>query len=402
MLKQAVILVGGKGTRLGALTRETPKPMLPIEGTPFLFLLLDRLIQQGFSSFVLLAGFSAPVIKAAFPNGYYRGYPLKIIVEQTPLGTAGSLKLAEDTLEDQFIILNGDSLLDVDLRDLAQRTNPSHVITLAAKSVKDAARFGTLKIDGQTVTAFGEKQHSGHGLINGGIYLAHHRLLDHIAPSIKVSMEHEVFPALVEKGLLGARAMDGFFIDIGLPDTYANAQSELVGHLARPIFFFDRDGVLNEDLGYTHKVEDLRWRQGAIEAVKLVTKAGYVPMVVTNQAGIARGYYDWAAVDAFHRAMQSDLLESGTAMADFFHSPFHIAGSIPSLARHSDCRKPGPGLLRQAFMTWPMLDARKSILIGDKESDVAAAHAAGVKGYLTSSERLDQDVLAILTGLGMV
>ena len=147
----------------------------------------------------------------------------------------------------------------------------------------------------------------------------------------------------------------------------------------RPAAFLDRDGVLNVDEGYTHRPEQLEWIDGAWEAVKMLNEAGYVVFVVTNQSGIARGYYGEDAVKAFHAHMQEDLARHGAHVDAFYFCPHHPEGTVKSLAIRCQCRKPAPGMLEQAASEWP-IDHDASFLIGDKDEDMAAAKAFGIRG----------------------
>ncbi|MDX2233058.1 MAG: HAD-IIIA family hydrolase [Hyphomonadaceae bacterium] len=152
----------------------------------------------------------------------------------------------------------------------------------------------------------------------------------------------------------------------------------------RPAVFFDRDGTLNADAGYTWRPDDLVWLPGAREAVKAVNDAGWLAIVVTNQSGVARGHYDEAAVDAFHARMQAELAAVGARIDAFYACPFHGEGPDGPyrIADHPD-RKPRPGLIRRAFLEHPIERAR-SVVVGDHARDVEAAHAAGLSGHLVA------------------
>lgn len=150
--------------------------------------------------------------------------------------------------------------------------------------------------------------------------------------------------------------------------------------MRRPALFLDRDGVLNEDVGYPHRLEDLRWMPGAREAVRLANEAGWWVFVVTNQSGVARGLFGPEAVDGFHAAMAERLAEVGAGI-DAFYSCFHHAEAVTPEWRHPDHpdRKPNPGMLLRA-MAEHEVDRARSVLIGDKASDLEAARRAGVRG----------------------
>ena len=146
----------------------------------------------------------------------------------------------------------------------------------------------------------------------------------------------------------------------------------------RPAAFLDRDGVLNVDHGYAHKPEQLEWIAGAPEAVRMLNDAGYYVFVITNQSGVARGYFDEAAVRAFHAHMENLLAAHGAHIDAFYYCPHHPEGSVARLAVRCRCRKPAPGMLEQAAGEWP-IDLKRSFLIGDKDDDMAAATAFNIR-----------------------
>jgi D-glycero-D-manno-heptose 1,7-bisphosphate phosphatase len=147
----------------------------------------------------------------------------------------------------------------------------------------------------------------------------------------------------------------------------------------RPAAFLDRDGVLNVDHGYTFRPEELELMPSAAVAVRLFNAAGYTVIVVTNQAGVARGYYSEDAVKAFNAHMREALQAQGARIDAFYYCPHHPDGMVKEFAIRCDCRKPAPGMLEQAARDWP-IDRARSILIGDKDDDVAAAKAFGIRG----------------------
>lgn len=148
----------------------------------------------------------------------------------------------------------------------------------------------------------------------------------------------------------------------------------------RPAAFLDRDGTLNRDEGYTHRPEDLVWNPDAKAAVKRLNQAGWRVIVCTNQSGIARGIFDETAMHAFHAAMQAELAAEGARIDAFYFSPYHVEGVVPAYAIDHEDRKPNPGMLVRAMTDWPT-DRARSFMIGDREDDVLAAAAAGVRGY---------------------
>ena len=166
----------------------------------------------------------------------------------------------------------------------------------------------------------------------------------------------------------------------------------------KPAAFFDRDGVFNEDQGYVHRLEDLVWIPGGPRAVRRLNDLGYLVIVVTNQSGIGRGYYDEASMHAIHEALAAHLAAEGARIDAFYFAPHHEDAVLEHYrqADHPD-RKPNPGMLLKAMQDFP-IDRARSFLIGDKDSDLEAARRAGVKGYRFEGGDLDALVRSIVGG----
>ncbi|MDP3673732.1 MAG: HAD-IIIA family hydrolase [Novosphingobium sp.] len=393
---QAVFLVGGRGTRLGDIAQQTPKPLLMIEpGLRFLDVLIEEAARHGFDDILLLAGHKANQVVDAYDGKIVRDARIRVICEPEPQGTGGALRLAADRLADRFLMANGDSLFEFNLRALTAQPLKG-LARLALRRVPDAARFGAVEFDGRFITAFREKDvtATGPAIINGGVYLIDRRILDIIpGPS---SMEKDVFPQLVAERRLEGEVFDGYFLDMGLPETYAQARAEVATRRRRPCAFLDRDGVLNVDDGYTFRPGDLRWIDGAREAVRTLNDSGYFVIVVSNQAGVAKGFYTEEDVKSFHAEMSHQLATRGAHIDAFYFCPHHPDGIVERYraANHPE-RKPNPGMLVKAISEWP-IDVGGSFLVGDRQADLDAAAAAGLPGFLFNGAGLDRLVQSVL------
>ncbi|HEX4068159.1 MAG TPA: HAD-IIIA family hydrolase [Acidobacteriaceae bacterium] len=383
--RQCAILVGGLGTRLGVLTADTPKPLLDCGERPFLAWVLRELVRFGIEEVILLAGYRSERVET-FQRELSAWVPkplvCKISVEPSPAGTGGALWHARNLLDDSFLLINGDSWFDTNLARFIAASVAAENATASVllRSMNDCSRYGTAELKGDRIVAFREKTGASKpGLINAGIYLFDKRLLDHIAPVC--SLEKEVLPSLAEQNQLVATVLDGFFIDIGIPADYARAGQDLPQRLLRPAVFLDRDGVLNEDSGYVSSPDRFQWLPGAKEAVRLINDCGAHAFIVTNQAGVARGFYTESDVEALHRHVQQDLILAGATIDDFRFCPDHPEGVVERYRRHSSWRKPAAGMILDLLSAWNV-DPSRSILVGDKDSDVQAAQAAGVEGRL--------------------
>ena len=391
MIKQAIILVGGKGTRLGDLTKATPKPLLEVEsGIKFLDVVIENFARFGFNDIILLAGFCGEQIEEAYRGKNIHGAQIRVIIEPEPQGTGGALLFAREYLDDWFVVANGDSIFDFNLREFARDSSDGFIARLALRQVPDPARYGAVTLEGDKITAFLEKNPGlkGPALINGGIYLLSRNVLDLIDGPC--SIEANIFPKLVEMEKIEGQEYNGYFLDMGLPDSYAQSQREIPVWRKKPCLFLDRDGVINVDKGYTYKPEDLNFIDGIENGIKAANEAGYYVIVVTNQAGVARGYYTLKDTDAFHVEIQERLANKGAHVDAFYSCPYHKDGNIPeyTIDDHPD-RKPNPGMLLKAFNDWS-IDKENSFLIGDKDHDVTAAERAGIKGILFEGQNLEQ------------
>lgn len=403
IVKQAAILIGGQGTRLGDAVRNTPKPLLEVCGRPFVEHLMLNLRRFGFTEFVLLAGYQADVVreKYAAESAFSRelGATIKVVVEPSALGTGGALNYARDHLQDEFLLLNGDSIFDFNYLDLSNCTRDDEpadwLCRVALLPVEHADRYGFVELDGSRISAFLEKPGEPQsGMINSGVYWLKSSLLDYVGPH-PCSLEQAVFPQLAKEGRLVGRIYQGYFIDIGIPEDLQAARTHLADSLRKPAAFLDRDGTLNHDDGYTHRIEDFRWIDGARTAIKKLNDAGFLVFIVTNQAGIARGFYDAASVDALHEWMACELAEVGAHIDDIRYCPHHPEGTVPELAVACDCRKPNVGMLKSLIAQWDPIISR-SFMLGDTDKDAEAGAAAGILGKKIAPSQLLNEVEHLL------
>ncbi len=384
-LRQCAVLAGGLGTRLGALAADRPKPLLPCGDRPFLAWLLRELCRYGVEEFLLLAGhLSAEVersldeLAAALP----KPVKLTVSIEPEPAGTGGALWHARDRLDERFLLVNGDSLLDANLsRLLADAADDGDDVLgrLALHDLPDASRAGVVATDGDQITAFHERPAPGApGTINAGLYVLRKAIVDELTPVC--SLERDVLPKLAARGTLRGTVLPGWFIDIGVPADFVRAGRDLPARLRRPALFLDRDGVINVDHGYVGTVERFEWTETARQAIRAASDAGWHVFVVTNQSGVARGLYDEAAVRHLLGWMADEARRAGGTIDDARYCPYHPEATVVAYRRHSDWRKPAPGMLLDLIRAWG-LDPAACAMIGDQPTDTQAAAAAGIAGH---------------------
>lgn len=225
----AVIIAGGLGIRLRSILGACPKPMAPIAGRPFLTYLLLQLRKQCVENIILLVGYQSKMIEAFFRNGGKWNLHLVYSKESKPMGTGGALKLAESLIDSEyFLIMNGDSFFHIDLNTLIRfHRNKRSLATIALANVENTERYGAVEINEEgEIMRFLEKEQTGRtGLINGGIYVFQRDVLDLIPEGQAVSLEREIFPRLIGKGLYGL-PFQGYFVDIGVPADYLRLRAD--------------------------------------------------------------------------------------------------------------------------------------------------------------------------------
>ena len=232
---QALVLVGGFGTRLRPLTLNTPKQMLPIVGKPMIEHVVEHLAAHGVTEVVLSLGFAPEAFQEAYPDGVCAGLPLHYAIEPEPLDTAGAVRFAalDAGIDDTFLVLNGDVLTGLDVSALVERHQGfSAQATLHLTPVDDPSRYGVVPTDADgRVLGFVEKPAPGTAptnWINAGTYVFEPTVLDHVAAGRRVSVEREVFPAMAQAGSLFAWESDDYWVDTGTPETYLQAQLDFL------------------------------------------------------------------------------------------------------------------------------------------------------------------------------
>ena len=375
---EAIVLAGGLGTRLRSVVQDLPKCMAPVGEEPFLSYIFNWLSRHEITRVVLSVGYLKEAIMDWVSS---REFPFEIdyAVEETPLGTGGGIRLALSKCRGRkVIVLNGDTFFPVDL-DAIPFDAP---ITVALKPMKDFDRYGAVVVgpDG-LVSEFREKAPVKEGLINGGVYALNG--LDLGSFPEKFSFEKDVLEPLAAKGKVGGWVSDTYFIDIGIPDDYARAQTELPQYRAlkeasaqildtdADTLFLDRDGTINVHIlgDYVRTPEQFKFLPGVLEEFPRWAAKFKRIIIVTNQRGVGRGLMTDADLAAIHQLLLRTVQDAGG----------RIDAILVSTAVSDDDprRKPNPGMYREARMLFP--DIRKSVMLGDGECDREFALRAGIE-----------------------
>lgn len=367
MFKEAVILAGGFGTRLSHVVSDVPKPMAPVYGRPFLCYLLDRLVDAGIRRVVLATGYLHEVIETYF-GATYRGTELIYSNEDTPLFTGGAIRQAAEKIQaEDFVVLNGDTLFDIDFRKLYDFHVLNHAhLSIALRHVSDTSRYGSVSCLNDRIVAFSEKTDSrGAGEINGGIYAIHRNWLTNLDLPTKFSFEKELMQPLAGDPHFYGLSFKDYFIDIGVPEDYFRAQQEFKTLFPQDEFLFlDRDGILNKHLlgDYVRNWSMWEWLPGVLEAMPALAKRYQRIFIVTNQQGVGKGLMTQADLDDVHRHMLADIEAAGGRI-----DKVYVCTALES--EKSPNRKPEIGMALQAQRDFPEVDFHRSVMVGDSKSD---------------------------------
>jgi D-glycero-D-manno-heptose 1,7-bisphosphate phosphatase len=392
--RQCAVLVGGLGARLGRLTKATPKPLLNCGGRPFLAWILRELSRFGIEEFILLTGHFSEEVKI-FAADAARYLPkiarVGVSEEPVPAGTGGALWHAREILEERFLVVNGDSWCDANLAPFIASAGSAgslgHVLLL---QVEDSSRYGIVHLDGGRIVAFHERPRTQtSGMINGGIYVLHKDVLNFLEPVC--SLERDVLPHLAQKGLLTGEAIDGYFIDIGVPDDYFRASVELPKRFHRPAIFLSREGVLNTHVDWSNSSECLKWVEGAKDAVRAITDIGFHAFMVSNRARTARGHNKEQDISACWVA--DELRAGGAAIDDLRYSTPSMSAVPISRGLSNQCRLE-PTTINDLSQRWE-IDRTRSFLISNKNTDLHAATEANIPCYLFSERNLHTFLMRI-------
>ncbi len=388
---KVIILAGGLGTRLRDVINDVPKPMADINGRPFLELLLDNLLFFGASEFIICVSYLKEHIINYFGTNY-KTIPIYYSVEEEPLGTGGAIKQAFELYHiENALVINGDSFLQLDYAQFYKQ-NLEQKLAIALRYVENANRYGLVELKNNIVKSFTEKKDEQKaGYINGGIYYINKSLFENTTKKV-FSFETEILEKVVHEINVPAIIADNYFIDIGIPESYYKACNELIDIVyPNKAIFLDRDGVINVDKNYVHKIEDCEFIEGIFDFCRKAKTQGYLLIVITNQAGIGKGYFSIEQYNIFMDYIKEQFIKENCPLDDIFFCPYHIDG-IGGYKLDSIDRKPNPGMIWKACAKHK-INVQQSILIGDKETDIEAGKQANISNCILLKDNNFEGIL---------
>ena len=389
--QEAIVLAGGKGTRLKNVIKDIPKPMAIVNGKPFLWYVLSFLSKQGIHHVVLSVGYKADVIINYFGDKF-DNIQISYAVENEALGTGGGIKFASRFVKNQeFWVINGDTFFEINLNKFFDKCK-GNKISLALAEMKDFDRYGVVKTDNKKIIAFREKQYQKHGFINAGIYLLNKKFIKDFSPDIEVfSFEKDILEKLIDKINIGFFKSASLFIDIGIPTDYYQSQFIFSNNLNKEklfslnpewTIFLDRDGVINHRRpgSYVKSIQDFEFIDGVKKAIKRLSLHFNKLIVVTNQQGLGKGKMSIKELNTVNKYMVDEIKKAGGRIDGVYFCP-QLATQKPN------CRKPEPDLAYNAKKDFPEIDFKKSVIFGDSISDMQFGKNLGMKTVLLPTKK---------------
>lgn len=416
MSRQLIILAGGASTRLRSRLGDLPKPLIPIGDKPLLEHQVILAKQHGFTDLVFFVHYRADLIERHFGDGQRFGVRIRYVLEKEPLGTAGAVLAGMDLLADRFVVMYGDTMINVDLERFWQAHQHAGVAATLLLHPNDHPFDSDLvEVDAASqVVAFHNRPHPQgvwrQNLVNAGLYVLEKAALQKFAAcnltagnSGIVDFGKDVFPALVSGGdkLLGYNSPE-FIKDIGTPERYDRISAQYLasivqrGSLTTPqrAVFLDRDGTIIPDKDCLRSAEALELLPDVAEAIHLLNLAGWRTVLITNQPVVAKGWCSEAELQNIHNKLESLLGLEHAFLDRIYFCPHHpekgFAGERPDLKIPCDCRKPGIGMVARAVADLN-IDLSQSWLIGDTTTDIQTAANAGLKSILLRTGMAGKD-----------
>ena len=384
---QAVIMAGGKGTRLASVTKDIPKPMVKIDGKPLLQYQIENLRDNGVLNIILIIGHLGYVIREYFGDGSKFGMKISYFEENSPLGTAGALSEIKSELEDDFFLIFGDLFLNVNFKRFRDfHLSKDALITLFVHPNSHPYDSDIVIVnEKQCVVEWSyknsERKKDYDNLVNAGLYVVNKALVESLPAHEKLDLEKDIITQKLETGKVYAYHSTEYVKDVGTPerlnkvtDDFLNGICEKrnLSHKQKAIFL-DRDGTINRYVGFLNKVEQMELEPNAAKAIEMINQSEYLAIIITNQPVVARGECTFEELDKINRRMYSLLGNEGAYVDGLYFCPHHpdsgFKGEIKELKMQCDCRKPKIGMIENAEKDFN-IDLENSWFIGDTCIDV--------------------------------
>lgn len=394
---QAVIMAGGKGTRLTSITKDLiPKPMAPVGAKPILEWQINELREQGINDVILIIGHLGEKIREYFRDGSDFGVRIRYIEETVPLGTAGSISMLPPLLDGEaFFLIFGDVLFSIDLMRMVRFHQEKKALATLLLHPNSHPFDSDLVVcdENDRVLRFDSKHNVRdywyHNCVNAGFYILEPQVCAHVPAGTKVDLEKQLLTGLIDgdERVFGYRSPE-YIKDVGTVERITAAEKEYLGGYAEQrclrnrqrAIFLDRDGTLNRKNDLVYREDQFELEDCAVEAIRTVNASGYLAILISNQPVVARGLCGIEDVERIHAKMETLLGREGVFLDDIFFCPHHpdkgYPEENPAYKIPCSCRKPGIGMIEKAAEKYN-IDLSASWMVGDNTIDIQTGINAG-------------------------
>lgn len=414
---KAVIMAGGKGTRISSIASDIPKPMIKIENKPVLEHEIECLRAQGFTDLIITVSHLGHIIMDYFGDGSKVspvtgrsfGVHIEYFVEEVPLGNAGALFRLKNKLTEDFLLLNADAIFDVDFnRFVAYHKTKGGWVTLFTHPNSHPYDSGLIVADknGAVENWLAKEDVRPQwykNRVNAGLHVISPKILERELDTPKIDLDRQLLKPLAGSGKMFCYDSPEYVKDIGTPDRYESVGRDFrkgrvhaknLGNKQKAVFL-DRDGTINRYVGFLRNINEFELLPGVADAIKRINESGYLAVVITNQPVIARGEVTVSELTEIHNKMETLLGAEGAYLDAIYYCPHHphkgYEGEVLEFKIDCDCRKPKPGMLLKAAEDFN-IDLSQSWMIGDGENDIKAGKTAGCKTALIGNSDYGQSV----------
>lgn len=408
-MKQAIILAGGKGTRLKEVSGTLPKPMMSVNGKPLLQNIIEQCVRFNITDIKLLVSYKREIIEDYFGSGKQYGATIQYISETIPRGTAGALVDAMPELDEKFLVIYGDTFFDIDLESFYKfHLDHRGDVSIFLHPNDHPYDSDLVEIDSDNrltkIHTYPHDQQWRQNLVNAAIYVFNKNSLKDIdLISKKPDIAKHLFPSMLksQKKLYGYISTE-YIKDMGTPKRLRMVESDINSgkvelmqkKTPKVAIFLDRDGTINKEVDHLSSEDHFELIDGVGEAISKINTAGILAVIASNQPVIARGELEEHKLKVIHNKLETLLGKKGAYIDRIYYCPHHpdngFEGEVKSLKFDCDCRKPKIGLFLRAKNDLNII-LGKSWIVGDRTSDIMAAHNAGMKSVLVNTGYAGKD-----------
>jgi len=366
----AIILAGGRGSRINKITSKKSKVLIKFNKKTLLTLIINNLSKYNFKEIIILAGYKGFQIKKKYHNKYFNLTKVFCFIEKKRLGTWGAVNNYKKNIKNNFILVNGDTIFNGDLKKFSKFNLQKEKIAILLTNnhkYKENKKLNNIYIDKKNYIIYSKT----YNYINSGTYYISKEIFKYSNNKVK-SLENELIPFLIKKNKIKGIIENKTLIDVGTNKNLKFANKNIKKILKKPAVFLDRDGVINYDYGYVYKFKDFKFRPGILKSLKYLSEKKVYIFIVTNQAGIGKKIFKEKDFYDLHKKIKDFLIKKNIFINDVIFSPYHPEAKIKKYKKNSLFRKPGNLMIEKLFSNWE-IDRKKSFMIGDAKTDKTAA-----------------------------